>query len=179
MPEISALALALGTRFIKPSGAVFRGVLRAPPSGGASYDAGYTPRRSLVVARDTNLKAGEVITDTSGTRYLCAAWASDGVMGVQATRSFILFAITGYERWSRPVFSTEPISGQRKVERNRDYGMVAVCREFYRSREDGTRVDEEVYRVLTGSPLQIGDLLEERRVQRVEQILGVYSCEAF
>lgn len=179
MPEISALALALGTRFIKPNGAVFRGVLRSPPSSGSSYDAGYTPRRSLVVARDTSIQAGEVITDTSGTRYICADWSNDGVAGVVATRSLILFAVTGYEKWVRPTYTTEPISGQRKLERNRELGSIAVCREFYRTREDGTQVEEEVYRVLTGSRVQIGDLIEDRRVQRVVSILGVYSCEAF
>ena len=179
MPEISAVAIALGTRFIKPTGVVFRGVLKPPPPAGPGFEAGYMPRRSLYVSKDADLKAGEVITDTSGTRYICADWSPDGLLGVQATKSFVLFGVTAYEKWSRQVFVTEPISGQRKLDKKKDLGTIPVSVEFTRRKNDNLDIEEEIYLVVTGSPVQLGDFLEERRVQKVDRVLGVYRCETF
>lgn len=179
MPELSAVATTLGVPFTLGDGRSVRAVLRPPPPAASTYDVGANPRRTLVVAKETKLPRVGLIADRAGNRFLHALWSGEGLLGEMAVETHVLFAITDDEPWTRQVFSTEPISGQRVAGTPASLGTIPVVREKSRIENDNLRVEEEVYRVLCLVDLQVGDHLANRRVTYVEKVLGLTAAEVF
>jgi hypothetical protein len=179
MPELSAVAATLGVPFTLGDGRSVRAVLRPPPPAASTYDVGANPRRTLIVSKDAKLPRVGLVTDRAGNHFLHALWSGEGLLGEMAVESHVLFAVTGNETWTRQVFTTEPISGQRVAGTPADLGAIPVVREKSRIENDNLRVEEEVYRVLCLVDLQVGDYLANRRVTYVESVLGLTTAEVF
>lgn len=176
MPEMSGVPRVLGTPY-RFGNRTVRGVLRPPPPAGPFLDGGLTPRRMLVVSNLEPSLAGQVITDLDGYRFLAAFWTGDNLLGRQNSKTYLLFAITSQEVWSRAGFSVEPISGQRIALANANLGLIDVVKEFTRRLNDGLDIEEEIYRVICAEELAVGDYLGSLRVTRVEKALGLTYAE--
>ncbi len=177
MPSLSNIPRVLGVPY-RFEGGLVRGVLRPPPPAGPFMDGGLTPRRMLVLSQKDPGIAGKILTDLDGYQYLAAYWTGDNLLGVQHSKTYLLFAITNQEVWSRTGFNVEPISGQRIATTNNSLGLISVVKEFVRRFNDGLDIEEEIYRIICAEQLQVGDYLGNFRVTRIEKSLGLTYAEA-
>jgi len=179
MPDLRRVPQALGFTFTTAAGKPFRALLRPPPPPGPGYEPVVAPRRALLVGPEVGLPATGWIRDPSGLRFLHALWSNEGVVGQVTAQMHVLFAVTGDETWSRPSFTLEPISGQRLASGSTVFGTTPTTREFFKRKNDALDVEEEVYRVVCLAALQVGDFLGDRRILKVESVLGLTTAEVF
>lgn len=177
MPSLGAIPNVLGTDFTDPFGRSIRGVLRPPPPAGPFFDGGLSPRRMIVVSRNQPLNTGTILQDPDGSRFLCAQWSPDGLLGMAHTRTFVMLSITSDMAWTRTTTTLEPISGQKVASGNSLLGTVSCVREFIRRKNDALDIEEEIYRVMCREAILLGDYLGGFRVMRVEQSLGLTYAE--
>lgn len=179
MPDLSRVAAVLGVPFKTTTGQTFRATVRPPPQVNPSWEGSLVPRQTILLPRGVLLPANGVIIDGDGNRFLHSVWSSEGVLGNRTAVSHVLYAVTAYEVWTRPTYTTEAISGQRVPDEPEMLGLVPVVREFLRRKDDTLNVTEEIYRVLCAAALKVGDHLDARRVTRVESVRGLTFAEVF
>ena len=179
MPDLSRVAAVLGIPYRTEQGQVVRATVRPPPPAGPGFEGAISPRFTLILPKGAMIPKVGTLSDEDGNRFLHTEWSVEGVLGQSTARMHILYRITGDEVWTRPVFTTEPISGQRVVSPTPiQLGTIPVVREFQRRKIDGG-IEEEIYRVLCARDLQINDYLDIRRVTRVEKVRNLTYAEVF
>ena len=179
MPRLSKLVAQFSSSLIKEDGSRVRGFLKDPPDVRATFDGLFTPRSMLLAPPEEKIKAGDVVIDRHGTQFLCGSWFDSNYRTLLVCKQFVLFEAPVRLAWSRPTFTYEPLTKQRRSGPDMDLGMITAMKESLSRVTDGVDVTETRYRVIVGQPIQLEDNLDKKRVTRVEQTLGLYYGETF
>ena len=179
MVDLRNVAAVVGSPLkVVRTGRLVRGSFRPARTPTPGFADTFSPRKSFVVNSRDPLAAGEELLDPAiGIRFLPMLWSEDGMGQAMHSRVFILFEVTGHETWARMQTVVEPISGQHRTTTPTPLGTIAVVRERLKVVNEPQRSADQVYRVLTKAALLVDDLLNGRKVIRVEPYMGITYAE--
>lgn len=132
-------------------------------------------RRALVTPYGKRVAAKTVLKTPKGLYYLVGSSADNDAQRLNYTVSH-LFPLTDQVNILRSTRTTDPVTGQ--VISNTPaiiQGGVWVALESALEARDNMAVPEKEYRIVTGYPIEEGDLLSNNmQVRLVQEFLGVY-----
>lgn len=134
------------------------------------------PRRLLQVKPECPVHVGDVISNSSGTMYICADHG-EGWREVPIYRQFKLYQVDQIYPWKRATITTDTLTGLKKSTGSFTSLGSAYCSIEPASPErDAFKIPEAQAEIVTSSAIQLGDILGPWEVVRVDQQLGVYSA---
>lgn len=131
-------------------------------------------RQILRVNQPCLVEPGAVITDRHNQTYILGHYdVRDAYVG------FRVYPATHQLEWKRVVKVIDPLTGLERGEHEETLGSIWCLPETLsrETRGGSIKVREEVKRLLTGSPVQLGDTIGGERVAKVDPTLGVYVLE--
>lgn len=132
------------------------------------------PYRLFMTRKPPVVKVGDVVCQRGTARFILMEQPEE----FEWARTFRATHISkGYE-WKRPVKELDPVA---KV--SRDTGRIVPLGNIYVNFEKAL-LEEMIgfkdvsYRFITGQPVQVGDIVGDRVVKTIIEVLGVYVAEA-
>lgn len=179
MPSLSATNRRFKTRFevLEGGSGFFHGVINEPGQGEVPSYQFNLPRRLLRVDAKLPVSDGMVIQDQEGTTFMVGKHGSSESRGGVLFRSFRLFEATKQFTWQKREKAIDPITMLP-----RDVGMVDQtplwgCYEPSPEMFDrAVRSSFEGGRFITNRLIERDDIVDGRKVTRVDEQLGVYIC---
>lgn len=169
----------IGKRFITSvkivNGPHTRAIVQRPPDIDRPGTEYRYPALTCRVERDSLLRSGHVVQLPSGDYYLVA----DHSKTIDA-HTHHLFRCDRQVVWSRATTIDDPLTG---LPRSDERTVLAddlwvmwerVRREFA---DLNPRIEQETHLLATGADVQLGDLINDMRVKRVNTALGVKILE--
>ena len=178
MVELSSVVSVFSSLIRTDTGRAIRGVFGIAPKVGVHFTGLLTPVRLLSIPVGQRFKAGEIVIDADGIRYLAGNWTANTMLGHKVCENFILFEVHEYVPWTRAVTVEEPISGGSRVVSNTLLGTIGVLREPQALQLDAIGIQVERYRYLMGQKPQLGDFLEDKEVKLIDFVNGLYYVQA-
>lgn len=179
MPDLARINTHFGTPCIKMDGTIVRGVLRPAQDVRATFHGLLFPRSMFVVAPDQPLHAGDAITDPEGNVFLCGKWSDSRMGKTLVARQYVLFYAPYMATWQREITGVEPVSGLVTSNGLRTLGMTPALIEPEGRAKDDEHVQVDLTRIVVGVAVQLGDFINNTRIQRVENMLGLTYAEAY
>lgn len=132
-------------------------------------------RQILRVPDPTRVQPGDCIWQRPDIGYLLGHYEDRPGL----YRAFRCYLLTGQAKWERQVTVIDPLTQLPKGAGKEDLGMLHIVSEVVAREERGgdIKVREEVKRVLTGSPVQLNDLINGEKVVKVNETLGIRVLE--
>ena len=172
MPSLRDVKHRFGTLLtvIEGGSGTFTGVISETTQGNSAPASMASPRRVLRVGIDVPVKAGMVIRNPIGTSFMVA---TDGDSG-DNFRSFKLFEAPQQFTWSKRGKKIDPITNlqtdagllpQPLIWGAYEPGQETFDRQLHMSIESG--------RLLTTAPVQRDEMVDGKRVSRVDRLLGL------
>lgn len=126
------------------------------------------------VRRDSIVRPGHIVEIPGGSRYLCADRYEES-----GWRTFHMFQCDRKVRWTRMTTKTHALTGVKQADVETDLGEISVMWERVRREfvDLSFRISQERHLVACGADVQIGDRLDDKRVDRVSKSLGVNIAE--
>lgn len=144
-----------------------------------SYDFS-TPRLVLRTDAKSPIKTTDMILDVADRRYLLADHDYSFAYNELEHKTHRMFLMTDKLKWSRQTTNIDPLTKVPKsTGKATDLGdiwclMERVEREFI---DTQLRAKEETKKIVTSAALQLGDILNNMIVKRVDRVLGVWLAE--
>jgi hypothetical protein len=162
------------SRYRIVGGASFWGELIKPASQSSRPDNFDSPRRLVRVGVNANVTAGMVMVTQLGKYYLLAEHDDDETPRL-ALRMFYLFEVPNVVSWERMVTIQDTVTGMDREYQKLNLGTIYCAMEAPGVFKDGAfGVRSSTYRVITGSPVQLGDILNgNKKVVSMAVQLGV------
>jgi hypothetical protein len=129
------------------------------------------PHRALTTAKHAMVKEGDVVT-YHGTQFLLC-----GQHQLAHVKMYLAVQISHHAKWSRVTESVDPILG---VERGGTETVLSSSLPVTldpKNHMEEVGFDRPIYRVLTGSPLLEGDLIDQFKVMKVVKLFGIHMAE--
>ena len=165
--------------FKTDAGFPFPGVILPLNEGSPSLDF-ITPRWVIRIRETSPVITGAVILDPANRRFLMGN-ADTGIADNEILyRTHILFPATHQMTWEREVSTIDPLTQLKRTSSSRqDLGTMWVMQEQIRREPlDLTmRVKEETHKVVTNMEVLLNDIVDNRIVKRIDNILGLYIIE--
>jgi hypothetical protein len=142
------------------------------------YDFSF-PRRLLRVSAECPVKTLDVIRDVLGRWYLVADHDGSFAYNVVEYRSHMLIPLNKNVTWQREAKVIDPLTKREKSSGKTDLGNIWILAErVNREMADNTlRVKEESITAFTAAEVQLGDIVDNMVVKRVNVVRGVYLAE--
>jgi hypothetical protein len=162
-------------RGIDPGSTVqFLAVLDEPATGVPPSISFTSPRRLMRVRTPSQAREGLGVQTPHGTRYLTARHGASELPDNELFESFQLYEITHTLLWERRVFEKHPVS-HAEVDRGylpmgTVFGAIEPQREIY---DRGFSASFEAARFITNAPVLKDDRVADRKVTRVDHMLGL------
>lgn len=181
MPSLDRLNPRFASRLKTTTGVSFRGTLQPADEGAIpSYDFVY-PRLTLRVHKDEPCATRDTFTDAWGRHHLIG----DHDMGMSGDnklyRTHRVFQTPFQLTWKRPVSTTDTLTGFQKTATATptDLGTIWASVELYgrEAPDQALRVQEEIRRIITGSAIALGDIVDGSIVKRLVPVFGVWLAE--
>ena len=140
------------------------------------YADDYFPVRQILrIFYDPGVKAGDIIIEKSGQRYLLGEL--DLRQGLYT--SFRVYPLNQKVMWSREVEVIDSLTGEPRGNGKQNLGEIWIASEIISREARGSHVlvKEEVKRVLTGSAVKLNDFLGNERVVKANPALGIQMLE--
>ncbi len=138
------------------------------------------PRIGLRVKPGMPVAARDTFTDPAGRVLIAGNWDLPLSAGIGWSRCHVLFQATDLVTWKRRETKPDPVTRQLisdgpPVEK----GPIWVSIESYtRGDEDpGLRITTDRLRIITGAPIRLGDIINDKTVKRLNHTLGVSIAE--
>ena len=173
----------VGRRFesvlVTDQGKAFFGTIEPNSEGRLpSYEIS-EPRLLLRVDHLAPVSSGDIIKDVVGRRFIVADHDISFTAGQVEYRTHRLFHTNRKAVWERETSVIDPLTQQKRSPGSAQLGeiwclMEAPQREFS---DPQLRVREERLRVVLAQPVELGDILDQMVVRRINPILGVYVAE--
>ena len=163
-----------GQVFTNEAGFRFTGTLQ-PVEDMKIYADDYFPVRQILrVFTPVTVRAGDVIRDTLGQRYLLGELDRRDVY-----EGFRLYPLNRQVEWLRPATGLHPLTGEPVSGTPTSRGQIWILSEVVSREARGAqiKVSEEVKRILTGADVQLNDLLGGERVVKMQKVLGIKILE--
>lgn len=173
IPSVKRIAKLLTARFKTSTGQYVMGQLFPPKIsavGGLS-----DPYRPFRTAEGSKLKAGDVIIGANSRRYLLI----DNGVADQGELVFFTFRALELDKQDvlqRAVISVDPITKRTKEELT-PLSTIWYADQPLRALEDSFRIPTPQYNFITHYAVQVGDVLGDYEITRVEHQLGIYSFQ--
>lgn len=180
MVDLQSVGRRFESELYTATGYPFPGVIMPLDEGAiASYD--FTePRLILRVRYDCPVATGSILMDPAGRKYIMADHDSGFVYDEVLYRTHRLFHVNKTVSWKREDQSvTDTLTGLKRSAGTIDNGMIDVMIETF-GREDldtALRVKEQRRRLVTSSDIQLGDLIDDMIVKRLDKSVGVWLAE--
>lgn len=179
MVSLATAGLRFNSIMQTDAGFPFSGTIEPAEEGDMpSYDFS-VPRLILRVSRDCPVMTGATIVDVADRRYLLGDHDVSFAYNVIEHRTHRLFAMTDQVSWERGTTVTDTLTNLQKATGKTPLGNIWVLLERQeRQFADNTlRVKEDIRRIITGTELQLGDLVDGSVVKRIDSVLGVWLAE--
>lgn len=162
------------TRMRTLEGAQFMAHLLEPPLTLAS-NTFVQPRRMMVVGPNSHVQTGDVVLSPDQRHFIVADHGGVFVSEM-VSRSYVLFEADKQLAWKRHVKVIDPVSKAEVSDAKQPMGTIYCALEPTHMISDTLKIGSQEYRLLTGSAVSQGDMIgaEERQVQHVEVMLGIY-----
>lgn len=168
-------------KFSVINGGKFYGVLSEVPDTTRVTNMN-SPRRLLYTRPKALVSAGNVIIDPSKTKWL-VGYHGTGYYDEAFYNVFKLFHVDKMMDWKRRVTSKHPTSGLQTKAADRNFvdpknNKVYVSLEQLSDISDEFKIDIDRRKLITNLPIKVGDYLDDWNVDRVDNQVGLYICEA-
>ena len=175
--SLSDIVAAFSAPLVTGRGTNIVGQFRAPQNVRATFDGLFTPRSMLLVPPGQDIIAGDTVTDADGNSFLCGTWPVDRFLGRVVAQVFVVFDAPLALTWGRPITTPDLVSGLNRLTGTKNLGTIQGLKETIGKAKDETNVSVSMYRVMTGSPIQLDDYVDGSRVTRLVPTLGLYYAE--
>jgi hypothetical protein len=179
MPSLQRVDERFGSLFtvIQGGGGQFTGMLSEPPQGEVPSFQFNLPRRLLRVEAKLPITEGMVIRTPDGTAFMVGHHgAAESYQGA-LFRNFRLFEATGQFSWQRRGKEIDPATRLPRDTGLQDlpaiYGVYEPSPEMF---DRQMRTSFEAGRFITNSDVKINDVVDGRKVSRVDMQLGLRLC---
>lgn len=179
MVSLKTAGLRFTSLMHREDGYPFRGTVEPLDEGRvSSYDFS-EPRFILRVQPECVVKTGDLIVDPANRLFLLADHDVVYSQDVVEFRTHVLYPMNTQATWERESQTLDPLTQLPRSSGKTSLGTVwclfdRIDREFI----DATvRTKEEVKRVITSANVQLGDLLNNMVVKRVDPVRGVRLAE--
>ena len=154
---------------------IVRGILSETDQASQPSYVFVQPRHVLRTAAATALDSGMVIRSPGGAVFIVGDNGPSEQTEGTLWNSFRLFEPTGRYAWTRRSKVMDPIAKQMKEGPIQQIGMIwAALEPLDREAPDLTmRVSFEQSRLITGSPVLQGDLVDNRTVTKLDKQMGL------
>lgn len=160
--------------FRKATGGSFKGQVFAPVDY-MPLDNFSTPRRMLRTGADADVDAGTVFL--IGTRRYMLAYHSDHETPRLSMKTWRLFEVDQDLSWQRYTAIEDLVTGLPRDTELTDLGTIYAALELPKTESDQLNVPRPKYRLVTNSVIQLGDLVDGKKVTQVWTQLGVWFAE--
>lgn len=170
----------VGDRFLQAmstlEGTGFRGtIMPASDQEGSPFEFS-APRLVLRTRVEAEVRPGTIIRSPGGPMYLLGDhYAAEGDY-----RSWRMFLIERQFAWARTKTTKDDLTGLTKAT-GKPEAMGTVWASIEHDRrmftDPGLRLKTERVTLVTNTPVQVGDLLDDQLVTRVTEDLGLYIAE--
>lgn len=165
------------TRFKIDNGPSFYGVIIEIPDT-TRMSSMSAPKRILQVQENAPVAARDTFVTPAGTRFLVAEYGEGYLSGMVSYRRWILYHIDQTMTWKRPGTTTDPLTGLKKGTGTlTDLGTIYAHVSPRAPVLDEMKIPEDRTTIVTGSALQLGDIVNGETVKRVDLVTGVYVAE--
>jgi len=156
------------------NGPRFRGSIQLAKEGVAALSNFLETRLVLHVRTEELAQPGMVVVDAQGRRFLLAEHDRS-----LHTRVLKMFPVTTHASWKRETQTTDLVTGLPKGSGIQDLGLIWCAIEIYgrESVDRQTHIGTDRSRVLTGSDVQLNDLIDGRMVRRKYIVYGILMVE--
>lgn len=179
MPSLSRVDTRFQTTFsiIEGGSGSFRGVITEPGQGEVPSYQFNLPRRLLRVPESLPLTSGQVVQDSIGTTFMLGEHGASEVRGEVLFRNFRMFQATGQFSWQKRKKKIDLVTRLETDDGLADqpdvWGVYEPSPEMF---DRALRSGFEVGRFITNRAVARDDMVDSRKVSRVDQQLGVYIC---
>lgn len=175
MPELARIGARFDTRLRDIRGRGFIGRFAKVPEGNPTSTV--PQKRLLRVHQDCFLKAGDIVLDHVGIKYLLAEGPTGMARDAVVNRSFRCIEVDQYLSWTRRGKRLDPVTRLQVDDAAVDLGMIwcnIEPREERLERSSKVASNYEKWRLYTNADVQIDDLVGGRYVVvRTETVAGV------
>lgn len=153
----------------------FTGIVSEPGQGEVPAYAFNLPRRLLRVEAGLPLRAGQVVRSPEGTVWMLGQHGAAETNNGTLFRNFRLFEATGQFRWERRGKAVDPTTRLPKDTGLQLAGMIWGVYEPGSSELFDRTVHSsfETGRFITTAPVELNDMIDGKKVSRVDLQLGV------
>lgn len=179
MVSLANVGMRFDSEYQRSDGLKFVGSI-LPADEGNVPTADFTYERLLLrVPVDSPLKTKDIMFDVYGRRFLLMDHGIGQMYSQTLYRTHRLAQLTAEVSWTRMQTVTDTLTNLKKSTTPTELGPIWVALEpFGREPLDLTlRVKEQIRRLITGSPVQLGDLIDGQVVKRLDPMLGVWLAE--
>lgn len=179
MPSLSAVNRRFTTRFeiVEGGSGYFNAVINEPGQGEVPAYQFNLPRRLLRVEDGIPVNTGMVIRDPEGTVYMLGKHGSSESRGKTLFRSFRMFEANAQYTWEKRSKEVDPITKLQKDTGLVVHAMIWGCYEPSPEVFDrAVRTNFETGRFITNRLVDRDDVIDGRKVTRVDEQLGIYIC---
>lgn len=177
MPSLSAVNSRFTTRFeiVDGGSGFFDAIINEPGQGEMPSYQFNLPRRLLRVEAGVPIDAGIVVRDPEGSTFMLGKHGSSESRGGTLFRSFRMFEATGQFRWEKREKVIDTITMLPK-----DTGLLPQvplwgCYEPSPEVFDrAVRMNFETGRFITNRKVDRDDMIDGRKVTRIDEQLGLY-----
>lgn len=175
MPELARIGARFDTRLRDLRGRVFIGRFAKVPEGNPT--SAVPQKRLLRVHRDCFLKAGDIVLDHLGLKYLLAEGPTGMARDAVVNRTFRCIEVDRYLTWTRRGKTVDPVTRLQVDGGTVDLGMIwcnVDPREERLERSSKVASNYEKWKLYTNADIQIDDLIGGQYVAvRAEMVAGI------
>lgn len=180
MPSLETVGRRFENKMVRADGFPFTAAVMPMDEGGvAAYDFSY-PRIYFRLRRDSAVGTGDIVIDPAGRRYLLADHDQPAIYNTILYRSHLAFQMNSTPVWQRESKGVrDPLTGLNRAGGKDELGRIEALIEMFgrESRDGAIRVAEQTRRMVTNAPIQLGDVIDDMVVRRLDTALGVWVAE--
>lgn len=171
MAGFKSAARRFQTVLRKANGKPFFGSIQPADEGEITGFDLSAPRLMLRTTAPSIVTPRDVILDELDKRYIVAF---NGHSGRGGYFTFRLFPVNADLAWTRQEKTKDPLTGLDRGTSKNDLGTIPCLVEVSSdNRDSGLKVSEETRRIVTSAELELGDMVDDATVRRVETLMGV------
>ena len=129
------------------------------------------PRRFLTVSSNSTATLGSLVVAPNGDRFILG-----GHVNYELVSTFKAYSVDRSAAWRRSTKMIDAATGLEREGIPLPLGTIWITLEPLRQVKDFD-VSEDLLRFVTGQDVKVGDLIDEKRVTRVLNQIGLKVCE--
>ena len=177
MISLETATVPFETTLLTEQGYPIRGTVQ-PIEDMKIYPDDYNYVRTLFRTRPPfELQAGMVLKDLSGQRHILGTWdVGYGAAGI-IYRSFVMYPCNVQVAWDRPTTTKDSLTGVPRGKGITPLGPIWALKEVLVREAPVNTVQEELFRVVVGADVDIQDLIDGKRIRKINMAHGVRILE--